>query len=371
MFADFMRTFQVLGIAAVMLVEAPAAVIVEADARRGADLFGTEMCLRCHSINGKGGKLGPDLSKRLDRDYTPALVASRMWNHAPAMWEAARTEMIQLPPLNEAQAADLFAYFYSVRFFEKPGDAARGRRLFSEKHCVECHSVSGSGPGKAINSWESLYDPMALLERIWNHTAQMRTAFAEKKITWPQLTAQDMADLLVYLQHMPHMPDKIMEFSLSPGESGKDLFAAKGCADCHHGKLALEGRLAHTSLTGVAAAMWNHAPDMLQMPPALSEDEMRRIVSYVWAKQFFADSGDAGRGKRVFTQKNCTACHGDPASGAPSLAHGKDAYSPVVMVAALWKHGPRMLDRMQQKNLPWPRFSGSEMSDLVAYLNTM
>jgi len=185
------------------------------------------------------------------------------------------------------------------------------------------------------------------------------------------LTAQDMADLLVYLQHMPHLPEKVMEFTLAPAESGKDLFASKGCADCHHGKLALEGRLAHTSLTGVAAAMWNHAPEMLQMPPALSEDEMRRIVSYVWARQFFADSGDAGRGKRVFAQKNCAACHSDPASGAPSLAHGKDGYSPVVMVAALWKHGPRMLDRMQQKNLPWPRFTSSEMSDLVAYLNTM
>jgi hypothetical protein len=28
-----------------------------------------------------------------------------------------------------------------------------------------------------------------------------------------------------------------------------------------------------------------------------------------------------------------------------------------------------MLDRMQSKKIPWPRFDGSQMSDLIAYLN--
>jgi hypothetical protein len=40
------------------------------------------------------------------------------------------------------------------------------------------------------------------------------------------------------------------------------------------------------------------------------------------------------------------------------------------MVAALTHHGPAMLDRMQEKHIVWPRFSGAEMSDLIAYLNT-
>ncbi len=366
-----MRILHLIAIAAVTLVQASAATIFEADARRGAELFGSEMCLRCHSVNGQGGRVGPDLGRHNDRDYTPALLASLMWNHAPSMWKAARADQLQLPPLSENQAADLFAYFYSVRFFEKPGDAGRGKRIFSQKHCAQCHAMSGGGPGTPVNQWESLSDPIMLLTRIWNHTSQMHKAFAEKKIAWPRLTAQDMADLLVYLQNLPHSRQETMKFSLASADTGKDLFSSKGCADCHSGRLALEGRLAHTSLTGVAAAMWNHAPEMLQMPPALNEDEMRSIVSYACAKQFFADQGDAGRGKRLFTQKNCAVCHNDPGSGAPSLAHGKDAYSPVVMVSALWKHGPRMLERIEAKNLPWPRFTSAEMSDLVAYLNSL
>ena len=366
-----MRTFRLVGIATIVLAQASAASVFEADARRGAELFGSEMCLRCHSINGQGGRVGPDLGRRTDRDYTPALLASLMWNHAPAMWKAAGADMLQLPPLSDAQAADLFAYFYSVRYFEKPGDAGRGKRLFHDKHCADCHGLSGGGPGKPVNAWESLNDPIMLLTRIWNHTSQMKTAFAEKKIAWPNLTGQEMTDLLVYLQNLPQVPRVPVQFSLAAPDAGKALFASKGCADCHNGKLSLEGRLAHSTLTSVAAAMWNHAPEMLQTPPALNEDEMRSIVSYVWAAQFFAGQGDAGHGKRLFAQKNCTVCHNDPSSGAPSLARGKDAYSPVTMVAALWKHGPRMLERIQQKKLEWPRFSSDEMSDLVAYLNTL
>ena len=106
-------------ITAVLVTPAFAASIFEADARRGADLFATQMCLRCHSINRQGGSVGPDLGRRMDRDYTPALLASLMWNHAPATWKASSAAMIQLPPLTEAQASDLFAYFYSVRYFEK------------------------------------------------------------------------------------------------------------------------------------------------------------------------------------------------------------------------------------------------------------
>jgi hypothetical protein len=37
----------------------------------------------------------------------------------------------------------------------------------------------------------------------------------------------------------------------------------------------------------------------------------------------------------------------------------------------LWDHGPRMLDMMTQKNLAWPRFTSQQMSDLIAYLNSL
>ena len=40
------------------------------------------------------------------------------------------------------------------------------------------------------------------------------------------------------------------------------------------------------------------------------------------------------------------------------------------LVAALWRHGPAMLERMHSQNIRWPRFETREISDLIAYLNS-
>ena len=46
-----------------------------------------------------------------------------------------------MPELSEQQAADLFVYFFAARYFEQPGDAKRGQRVFLGKRCGECHGV--------------------------------------------------------------------------------------------------------------------------------------------------------------------------------------------------------------------------------------
>src|SRR5205807_526131 len=100
-----------------------------------------------------------------------------------------------------------------------------------------------------------------------------------------------------------------------------------------------------------------------------SQEEMRQILGYVWARQYLRGNGDSAKGKKVFAEKNCATCH--EGGAAPKLAKGKDAYSDVTMVSALWDHGPQMLAMMKQRNLPWPRFTAAQMSDLIAYLNSL
>src|SRR6266571_7647400 len=95
--------------------------LISADSQRGEKLFQTEGCIQCHSIRGQGGAVAPDLGKLVARNYSPALMASVMWNHAPTMWATMSRRGVHPIRLDEQEAADLFGYFYSVRLFDKLG----------------------------------------------------------------------------------------------------------------------------------------------------------------------------------------------------------------------------------------------------------
>ena len=91
-------------------------------------------------------------------------------------------------------------------------------------------------------------------------------------------------------------------------------------------------------------------------------------MGYLVSTQFFEERGNPEQGEKVFARKHCGGCHDDPASGAQGRSAMAGRITSFGMVAALWKHGPVMLSRMRLKKIPWPRFSGSEMADLAAYL---
>ena len=40
------------------------------------------------------------------------------------------------------------------------------------------------------------------------------------------------------------------------------------------------------------------------------------------------------------------------------------------MVSVLWKHGPQMLEQMNQKKIKWPHFEAFEMADVISYINS-
>jgi cytochrome c551/c552 len=237
------------------------------DSTRGAVLFQTQGCVQCHSVNGQGGHAAPDLGLAIDRSYTPAALASTMWNHAPAMWSAMQKVGSAPPPLDDQSAGDLFAFFYAARFFDHPADAARGKRVFVEKGCMGCH---GAG-NRALppDQWKSVNDSVDLASATWNHAPQMQTENALVRKHWPQLTGQDLNDLLIYVRNSPGRSSSAGRFQIAGASGGESVFQSKGCAACHGSKnLPLADRLHSMTLTGIAAQMWNHAP-LMKAPPTL------------------------------------------------------------------------------------------------------
>src|SRR3954468_25057260 len=361
-------------LAAATTAQAAVEPVISGDSSRGKKIFEEEQCIRCHSVNGRGGKMGADFSVVVSRSYTPAHLATTMWNHAPVMWGAMDAAGIKRPKLSAGDAADLFAYFYSTRFFDKPGDPARGKAAFTAKHCLDCHGLNQSHGENAppISKWESLADPVVMVQQMWNHSSHMQDAFARRKIAWQELTTAQLNDMLAWLRSLPETSHLHSRFSNTSDRDGYKIFEEKGCVKCHVGKLALEDRLHNMTLTDIAVDMWNHAPRMVKPTPSLTQEEMRELLSFLWMRQFVYPTGSVAKGKEIFQNRRCADCHAGGSHGAPQLPGQAKAYSEVSIISAIWGHGPQMLNRMKQAKIPWPHFkTPQELGDLLAYLNSV
>lgn len=166
---------------------------------------------------------------------------------------------------------------------------------------------------------------------------------------------------------------------------GARLFVDKGCVKCH----ALKGEggetgpdlgkidLGDTQLD-LAAKLWNHIPSMVAgferariLRPDLTGEELGSIAAYLYFLKYFDEPGDATRGKFLFNEKGCTACHpltGKGRKGASGLNKFPQNISPVFLSMEIWNHGPEMIANMVLLGMKWPEFKETEMIDLLEYI---
>jgi mono/diheme cytochrome c family protein len=102
---------------------------------------------------------------------------------------------------------------------------------------------------------------------------------------------------------------------------------------------------------------------------AFQGDEMADLLAFLFERGYFSVQGDAGRGQRVFRQKGCSQCHGAADSGAPNLIASDTTYTATRVAAAVWSHGPAMLEQMLQKGMQWPSLTDRDVADVLAFLN--
>jgi mono/diheme cytochrome c family protein len=328
------------------------------------------------------GTAAPDLTDKLIPSYTPSALASALWNHTPAMWRAMAQRDVGRPEVTGAEWEDVFAWLYSLQFSMQPAEVGRGKLAFENNQCSSCHALAAPsrGPGKPVSAWAPLEDPVVLVYRMWNHTSGFGTTsgmaaeFARRKTPWPTMTGRDFLDLTVYLQYVQKLlPDS--HFSLPEAASGRLAFA-ENCRECHTGPMALESRSSGRTWMDLAAGMWNHAPRMAAMSkplPALSEEDMRKILAFVWDAQYQGPRGNPAAGERLFEKAGCVNCHRSPGNGAPMKppSPSREPFSAWSMVALGWGPPRAMHQAMVDRGIAWPHLTPADMNDLVEYLNSL
>jgi cytochrome c2 len=349
---------------------------------KGEQVIREKGCLQCHALNKAGGRRAPDFADLADEVSTPNRLAASIWNHSPRMFAEYESAGRPVPTLTQNDVSDLFSYFFAMHYFEPQGSATRGRSVFVEKKCSTCHSevLNAQALNPFLSRWTELRDPTSWAEQFWNHVGEMDTATSLRGVRWPELSDRDIADLMSFLSSLPGTPADGPAFTIGEPLTGKAVFD-RSCESCHslgkaeRSKVDLLKRSRKSSVAGYIAAMWNHAPHMRreggQALPKLAPGEMRDVVAYLFLQQYFYEDGDAARGQRVYESKACASCHdGRRTGGAPDLGATVQAYTPISIAAAVWRHGPGMRETLRTQGKTWPQFQNGEMKDLLAYLNS-
>jgi len=263
----------------------------------GARYFLEKRCINCHQFSGSGGVGAPSLDF-FKQFGSPLFVAAALWNHGPQMMEAMKEQGIERPAFIGPELHDLLAYLVPASagpregpVYVLPGRADTGRRLFSEKRCIACHSVGGAG-GRVGPDLVARGVRRSLLEfsaAMWNKAPAMLAAMKERGIALPQLHPDEMADIVAYLYAVGYFAE--------PGSStrGKTLAKAKGCQRCHGASTGaaggagdLEKAKGLESPAAVITALWNHVVTMPQDAgtqtnawPEFRPEEMTDLVAWL------------------------------------------------------------------------------------------
>jgi len=265
----------------------------------------------------------------------------------------------------------------------------QGWQVFTQKGCGKCHAVRGVGGGVGpdlgrIRTGTSFFEIGAAL---WNHLPRMGARMREARIERPRLTPAEASMLVAFLFTAQYLDDS------GDPKRGEALFTAKSCATCHqvggrgHGLVGppLDSMKRANSPVLVAAAMWNHAPQMNEAFkqtglawPKFEDRELLDLIAYIvaTAAPTTADTqqvipGAPDHGRVLFTDKKCATCHAVGGKGphvGPDLGRAGHHVSLTSFAAQMWNHVPAMMAKMKERNITPPTLSGQDMADVLAYL---
>jgi len=351
---------------------------------RGREIFMDKGCGRCHSVWGRGGRLGPDITVAV-AGKTWAEVVGDFWNHTPRMIEEVAARGYEWPSLDAREMADLLSYLYYLRLFDEPGSPSRGAEAFSRLQCSACHTLAGRGGrmGGPLDRFGAYPSPLALAQAMWNAGPRMQPKQLGQAQMIPQFVGHEMADLQAYIRSEGRREGRDVELQPLPDPAlGARVYRDKGCGICHEAGPREAPDITRSALSKTASEitglLWNHSYAMGEQMqargvafPRFEGHQLSDLIAHLYFRGYLGAEGDARRGALVFRQKGCADCHTGAPGRAPELAAALKQADRAALASAMWNHAPQMHRLMAERAPFWPKFEPGEMRHLVAYLRSL
>ncbi len=269
-----------------------------------------------------------------------------------------------------------------------PDNPLLGRRVFKEKGCISCHAIQGEGGKVGPDLAENLVygSFLQLAGIVWNHAPEMFDRAGEMDLEIPKFNQNEMAELIAYLYYLRYLGQPGNKFR------GKKILAQKNCYECH--KIGNKGGDVGPDLSQLrqyvsplylVQAMWNHGPHMVEQLQSMNiqfvEFKANEIVDLTAAiksltsptvvRSEYMLPGDPQNGEQLFETKGCSNCHSVHGKGGnlgPDFADVSLESSVTEIAGIMWNHGPQMWQLMKDQGMTYPKFSGQEMADVIAYI---
>lgn len=104
-------------------------------------------------------------------------------------------------------------------------------------------------------------------------------------------------------------------------------------------------------------AMLNRGRGTQTPVPQLKGSEMSASLACLASLRYFEPSASPVAGKQVFAKRDCASFDGDSAEGTlsgPGLRAQREPYTAASFASAVWRHGPRRIDRAEDNYPPAP-----------------
>jgi mono/diheme cytochrome c family protein len=157
---------------------------------------------------------------------------------------------------------------------------ANGKRAFASAGCVACHGEQAQGTAMGIQISPPPFELPALISYVRQPTGKMPPFGAGA------VSDQQLSDIYAFLKSVAP-PPSASETLTGNADSGKKLFAAYGCFECHgrQGAGASTGpRIGPPAITLAAVLRYVRAPTG-QMPPytakVVSDQDLTDIYTYL------------------------------------------------------------------------------------------